>query len=371
MTALMQNVADELLLDPPYRDALGDGNWLYDPGLLIRKARPTQDTDVVLFDPRLAVSGLKYRFLKAKGLEYGEEQRDFIARLNKIAGAQRAGARSQRRPGARAMRMMPTNQLDDQEPARHPDPQQAQVHQPCRAYERAVEGSFPSRPVERSRSAAGVDPDQFHRRAGSHHVASRLFPDGRDCRLARPISTLIPYYGANPKFVAAAGDGLYNASGTRIGTHSYGSDVWQWTSFANLSQVKFTVMVNGIDGIISWDGTTTTLPVMDARIRAGHPDDFTGFSEVDPNGFHISRTGCHGAAARFRCQETRQGAVAHQNRLWFANSTDLAVYYLPIQTMTGTMNVLPLNAYFKRGGTIRAITTWTLDRRRGHGQPCW
>ena len=86
ITALMQNVADELLLDPPYRDALGDGNWVYDPGLLIRKARPTQDGDVVLFDPRLSVSGLKYRFLKAKGLEYGEEQRDFIARLNKLAG---------------------------------------------------------------------------------------------------------------------------------------------------------------------------------------------------------------------------------------------------------------------------------------------
>ena len=28
MTALLQNVADELLIDPPYRDLLGDGNWL-------------------------------------------------------------------------------------------------------------------------------------------------------------------------------------------------------------------------------------------------------------------------------------------------------------------------------------------------------
>ena len=86
MVALMANVADELLLDPPYRDALGDGNWLYDPGLLIRKSRPSADTDIVLFDARLSVDGLKYRFLKAKGLEYGEEQRDFIARLNKLAG---------------------------------------------------------------------------------------------------------------------------------------------------------------------------------------------------------------------------------------------------------------------------------------------
>jgi hypothetical protein len=85
MAALLQNVADELLLDPPYRDQLGDGNWLMDAGGTVRKARPTSDTDIILFDPRLAVSGLKYRFLKAKGLEYGEEQRDFIVRLNKIA----------------------------------------------------------------------------------------------------------------------------------------------------------------------------------------------------------------------------------------------------------------------------------------------
>lgn len=86
MTALMSNVADELLLDPPYREQLGDGNWLMDAAGTTRKDRPTDDTDVVLFDPRLFVDGLKYRFLKAKGLEYGEEQRDFIARQNKIAG---------------------------------------------------------------------------------------------------------------------------------------------------------------------------------------------------------------------------------------------------------------------------------------------
>jgi hypothetical protein len=86
LTALMQNVADELLIDPPYRDQLGDGNWLVDAGLVVFKSRPTSDDDIVLFDARLAVNGLKYRFLKAKGLEYGEEQRDFITRLNKIAG---------------------------------------------------------------------------------------------------------------------------------------------------------------------------------------------------------------------------------------------------------------------------------------------
>src|SRR6188768_928243 len=66
MTALLQNVADELLLDQPYRDQLGDGNWLIDAGGVVRKSRPTADSDVILFDPRLAVDGLKYRFLKAR-----------------------------------------------------------------------------------------------------------------------------------------------------------------------------------------------------------------------------------------------------------------------------------------------------------------
>jgi len=86
MTALLQNVADELLIDPPYREQLGDGNWLIDAGLQVRKARPTSNDDIVLFDARLTIDGLKYRFLKAKGLEYGEEQRDFVSRLNKLAG---------------------------------------------------------------------------------------------------------------------------------------------------------------------------------------------------------------------------------------------------------------------------------------------
>ena len=103
---------------------------------------------------------------------------------------------------------------------------------------------------------------------------------------------------------------------------------------------------------------------MDERTRAGHPDDFEGlprpirtvlqYPEPDttalPPGFDVKKL---------------DKVLSHMNRLWFADSTDLAVYYLPVQTMTGTMSVLPLNAYFKRGGTIRAITTWTLDGGAG------
>ncbi len=85
MVALMSAVADDVLLEEPYKITLGDGYWVSDLNG-VPKARPTTDTDLILFDGRLAIDGLKYRFLKAKGLEFGEELRDYTARMNKLAG---------------------------------------------------------------------------------------------------------------------------------------------------------------------------------------------------------------------------------------------------------------------------------------------
>jgi len=90
MLALLSVVADEVLLEQPYCDILGDGVWLFDAGD-VAKGRPTADDDLIGFDARLAIDGLKYRFLKAKGLEFGEEMRDFLTRLNKLGA--RANAR--------------------------------------------------------------------------------------------------------------------------------------------------------------------------------------------------------------------------------------------------------------------------------------
>jgi hypothetical protein len=179
----------------------------------------------------------------------------------------------------------------------------------------------------------------------------------------RPISTLIPWYGGAPTFMAAAGNGLFSASGTQIGTHSYGSDVWSWTSFADLSNKKYTVMCNGVDGVISWDGTAASLPAMTAKF-AGHPDDFHGLPEPDPAGLRVLDNDTRNLPSP-RSATAFDKILAHQNRLWFANSTDLAVYYLPLQTMTGTYSVLPLNAYFRRGGTVKAIMTWAYDGGAG------
>lgn len=84
MVALLSAVADEVLLDEPYKATLGDEVWIYDTNGN-GKEKITADSDLIGFDARLVITGVKYRFLKAKGLEYGEELRDFTSRMNKLA----------------------------------------------------------------------------------------------------------------------------------------------------------------------------------------------------------------------------------------------------------------------------------------------
>jgi hypothetical protein len=84
MGALINAVADEILLEEPYKYTLGDDVWVTD-SLGQPKLFVTLDTDLIAFDARLAINGLKYRFLQAKGLEFAEQLRDFTSRLNKLA----------------------------------------------------------------------------------------------------------------------------------------------------------------------------------------------------------------------------------------------------------------------------------------------
>ena len=90
MLALLDLVADEVMSEEPYRATLGDGFWVFAADGT-PKVKITADDDLIGFERRLAIDGLKYRFLKAKGLEFGEEMRDFLSRLNKLGA--RANAR--------------------------------------------------------------------------------------------------------------------------------------------------------------------------------------------------------------------------------------------------------------------------------------
>jgi hypothetical protein len=84
MRNLLSAVADDVLLEEPYRETLGDQQWVADSSGG-PKATFTADDDLVLFDGRLAINGLKWRFLSGKGLEFGETLRDYTSRMNKLA----------------------------------------------------------------------------------------------------------------------------------------------------------------------------------------------------------------------------------------------------------------------------------------------
>jgi hypothetical protein len=150
-----------------------------------------------------------------------------------------------------------------------------------------------------------------------------------------PISTMIPYYGEPNKMVAAAGANLYDLSGAEV-AGPYGGDDWAWASFANLSDTDYTLMVNGYNGLISWDGFAFVAESL--VVPAGE-------TWINPSQF--------------------DKILVHMNRVWLADSQNLAVYYLPIEQKSGDLELFPLSTLFKRGGVIRALYTWSLDGGMG------
>jgi hypothetical protein len=151
------------------------------------------------------------------------------------------------------------------------------------------------------------------------------------------ISTMIPYYSGNvDKLAAASGGKIYDLSGVQISAGPYGGDNWAWVSYSNLSTTDYTVMVNGHDGVISWDGTTFAAEVI--TVPAAE-------TWINPLRF--------------------DKVISHMNRLWFADSDSLAVYYLPIGQKAGAVELFPLDVLFTRGGRIAALHTWSIDGGKG------
>lgn len=172
-----------------------------------------------------------------------------------------------------------------------------------------------------------VEADHIHVRPG--HRLVYQYPEDK------PLNCLIPFSGDIDKIAVAQTDKLLEIDGTLI-EEGFTSPDWHWSAFSNLSATDYTILVNGFDGVWSWDGATLVKETVTAPSGATH---------IIPDAFNI--------------------VMSHMNRLWFADKNNLAVYYLPLQQKTGEVKELPLNAVFKRGGSIRALHTWTLDGGMG------
>jgi len=173
-----------------------------------------------------------------------------------------------------------------------------------------------------------IDEDKIRCRHGRKKIYTH--PDGA------PIESIVPFYGFPTQNMALGTNGkLTSYSGVTLHSGYLGNN-WSWTSFANLGAQTYTLMVNGFDGVWSWDGSNLAGGLVKETVTAP-----ASASWINPDKFDIILT--------------------HQNHVWFADTENLAVYYLPLQQKAGEVKYLPLNAIFKRGGLVRAVFSWTVD----------
>lgn len=243
--------------------------------------------------------------------------------------------------------------------------------------------------------------------------------------ISGPISTIVPFYGSPQTLLLASGSRLFTSDGATVVRSGFTSDDWSWTSFSNLSTIDYTVMVNGHDGVWSWDGGTalvgaavpvTSLSNANPAVVTVAAGDIAKFHDnqmvriVGADTTHAAANGDHqitsvgtpantfklvgvDTSAATGAQTANVDVVpygsvvkeavtappakpyihpdnfhvvmAHMNRLWFAQPDTLALFYLPLQQKSGEVKEIPLNAVFRRGGSIVAVYTWTLDGGAG------
>jgi hypothetical protein len=246
-----------------------------------------------------------------------------------------------------------------------------------------------------------------------------------------PIESLIPFYGGPDTMAIAAEGKVYASDAVTVIRTGFTSNYWQWTSLSNLGAAEYTVMVNGADGVWSWNGAlaagadagvvtvtslsnsnpakctvaaadlskfqngmsvviagatgtgmtaangtktianvgagaTTTFELVGVNTSAGAAAQTTGVT-ADPPGAAplVKETVTAPPGKPYVNPNLFHTVLSHMNRLWFADTSNLALYYLPLQQKSGELKELPLNALFRRGGAIRAIYNWTIDGGAG------
>jgi hypothetical protein len=234
------------------------------------------------------------------------------------------------------------------------------------------------------------------------------------------IGQLMPYLAAPDHVLVASNNTIGKLGIAGSLTTGFSSDDWHWTMFANLNQAKYLVMVNGHDGVWSYDGGGRLDPAqVSGTVNNGNPAVVTVASTaaagivgganvlvsgatgsfVAANGIQVVgvvtattlelvgvdlhlATGTQAVTINAYGSLQKEAVVAganmaycnpnnfhlvlaHINHLYFADPTNLVLYYLPLSQKSGTLKQVTLNAVFRRGGEIRALAVWTIDGGNG------
>src|SRR3990167_3336883 len=167
--------------------------------------------------------------------------------------------------------------------------------------------------------------DVMLRKGYSDHVT--YIPNGQ-------VESLMAYSSpvGDEALYAASGGAIYNTSvataTASVAASGFANARWEHTNFTNTGGTSYLLMVNGANGLRSFDGTTW---------------DQQAITNATASAFaNIS---------------------LHKNRVWFCKDASLEAWYLNTGAVSGAANKLDLSGFCRLGGELMAIGTWTLDAR--------
>ena len=158
--------------------------------------------------------------------------------------------------------------------------------------------------------------------------------------LPTKVESLMVYTGpSSSKMFAASGTAFYDVSngGSISSTSLTGLTNARW-QYVNITTTggSYLLAVNGVDKQRVWDGSAWH------KDGDGAPYDVTG---VDTS--------------------TCSNIQLFKNRIWLIQANTLKAWYLPINSIGGAAASLDMSSIARRGGTLVAAMTWTLDAGYG------
>ena len=149
------------------------------------------------------------------------------------------------------------------------------------------------------------------------------------------VQTLFAYTGGGTDklFAATSSGNIYNCTTSGVvgaaDVTGLSNGKWQYVNIATPAGT-YLWTCNGADSPYTYDGTTWANPSISG---------VTGSQLIHVN--------------------------LHKNRLWAIQTGTLKAWYLPVQSISGTMSSLDLSSFCTRGGTLMAMATWTIDAGYG------
>jgi len=149
------------------------------------------------------------------------------------------------------------------------------------------------------------------------------------------VESLLAWKGpASEKLFAFTSAGVYDVTAGGVAGASVQARTSGYSCGVNFTTTggAFLVTVNGVDDLAYTNGTTWTTIASFA---------ITGGGSINTNQL--------------------QNVNSFKRSLYFIPKNSMSFFYLPIDSITGTVSEYPLGGLFPKGGSLVAMGTWTID----------